>query len=461
MSFILYDIIFLVLFTLAVAIFLYKRKHNLKREGLLFLYRTKVGIKVIDSITQKFSRILKPMQYLIIGCGYALMIAIIGIFIRFAYFYLTSSEAVKALKVPVIMPLIPYLPDLFNIEFLPPFYFTYWILIIAVIAVSHEFAHGIFMRLNKIRILSTGFGFLGPFLAAFVEQDEKQMKKAKKFSQLSILAAGTFANVLATIVFGLILWLFFVSAFTPAGVNFNTYSVSMINVSAISAISFLSPETPQNFTFAMISAGNRTYFADKGVLEAINASKTDSIAVFDDSPAFNAKLAGAIAEINGKKILSLDELNKTLSSYKPGDKITIRTIVKNKTINSYELTLAEKNGRAFLGIGLIPLKSSGFFSKFYLLLAKIKDPFVYYESKIGDFGIFIFNLLWWITLLNISVALMNMLPAGMFDGGRFFYLTILGITKKEKIAKWVYRISTWTLLILVAFMIIRWIFAFL
>jgi hypothetical protein len=316
MSFILYDVTFLVLFALFIIIFLYLKRHNLKREGLLYLYRTKFGLKVIDFTTKKFSGLLKPLQYVIITSGYLLMVFMIWLLARFAYFYITSSYAVKAIKIPVVMPLIPYLPELFKVDYLPPFYFTYWIIIIAIIAIPHEFAHGIFAKLNKIGIRSTGFGFLGPFLAAFVEQDEKQMQKANKFSQLSVLAAGTFANLVVGIVFALILWLFFASAFTPVGVNFNTYSIEPVNISAITSISNVSIN---NQTFLKISAGNQSYFTDTAFYEEIQKNETPYILAYDDSPAFNAGLSGAIAEIDGNKILSYDDLNSTLSSYKPCD----------------------------------------------------------------------------------------------------------------------------------------------
>ena len=71
-------------------------------------------------------------------------------------------------------------------------------MILAIVAIIHEFAHGIFMRKYKIHIKSTGFGFfpffLPVFLAAFVEQDEKSMNKASIFQQKAVLAAGTFAK---------------------------------------------------------------------------------------------------------------------------------------------------------------------------------------------------------------------------------------------------------------------------
>lgn len=457
MNIILYDIIFFVLFTLFVVIFLYKRRRNLKREGLLYLYRTKLGMEFIEWTTKKYPKLLKKMQYLIISSGYALMFFGLWFIIKMTYTYITSPYIAKALKVPIIMPLIPYLPELFKIDFLPPFYFTYWIIIIAIIAIPHEFAHGIFARLNKIRILSTGFGFLGPFLAAFVEQDDKQMQKAKKFSQLSVLAAGTFANVLMTIVFGLILLLFFTTAFTPAGVNFNIYSIDIINVSSISNIT---ENYLDNGTLVQIKASNKSYFADIEMLNDSLIANETYILVFDDSPALREKLAGAIVEVNGKKIKNPDDLNSTLVSYKPGDNIIITTVAKDKSKKEYNITLAEKDGRALLGIGIIPQEHSGAFSWFYNLLAKIKDPAVYYESKIGNFGIFIFDLLWWIVLISLSVALVNMLPLGIFDGGRFFYLSIWGLTGSKKVGEIAFKFSTWLLLGIIFLMLVKWMLVF-
>jgi len=438
---------------------LYKRKHNIKREGLLYLYRTKVGIRFIEWTNNKSGKILKKLQYVIIASGYLLMFFGLWFIIKATYLYLTSPYLAKALRVPIITPLVPYITNLFNISFLPPFYFTYWIIIIAIIAIPHEFAHGIFARLNKIKILSTGFGFLGPFLAAFVEQDEKQMKKAKKFSQLSVLAAGTFANVLMTVLFGLILLLFFTTTFSPAGVSFNTYSYDVINISAITATGSVYFD---NSTLLEVQANNKTYFTDEQSLNDSLSNNKSYIMAFDDSPALRAKLSGVILEIDGKKITGYSDMNSTLNSYKPGDNITITTInpdSKNNTI--YNITLAEKDGKAFLGVGFQYQKRTGFFSVFYGLFEKVKDPFIYYKSVLGDFGIFIFNLLWWIVVISLSVALVNMLPLGIFDGGRFFFLTVWAITRKRKIAENAFKISTWFLLFLVFAMMAKWLMIFL
>lgn len=225
-----YDILFLILFTLVAIIFLYRKRKNLKRQGLLYLYPTKIGINIIDRTAKKYSKILKPLQYVVVACGYALMLIMLYAIIKFSYSYITSPTIAQQIKIPVVMPLVPYIDKLFNLSFLPSLYFTYWIIIIAVIAIPHEFSHGIFARLNKIKVHSTGFGFLGPFLAAFVEPDEKELSKSKKFPQLSILAGGTFANIVMSILFAILIWIFFVLAFVNSGVVFSMYSSSLVNL---------------------------------------------------------------------------------------------------------------------------------------------------------------------------------------------------------------------------------------
>src|SRR3989344_1352741 len=105
------DIALLFLFTISVSIFLYIKRRNLKKEGILYLYRTSVGLKLIDWFGKKNARWLKPLQYVVLFCGYSLMISMVYILIKLAYLYITSPFIAKALKIPVIFPLIPYLPD--------------------------------------------------------------------------------------------------------------------------------------------------------------------------------------------------------------------------------------------------------------------------------------------------------------------------------------------------------------
>src|SRR3989344_4142235 len=171
-----YDLSFLVIFTLFVIIFLYSKRKNIAREGLLYLYKTQVGVKLIDYIGRKFGKQIRSLHYVIISISYLLFAGIMFIIGQAIYIYLKVPEITSVIKTPPLLPLIPYFPQLFGAKNLfPPFYFVYFLAAIVIVAFVHEFSHGILAKANNVRIKSTGVAFLGPILGAFVEQDEGQM----------------------------------------------------------------------------------------------------------------------------------------------------------------------------------------------------------------------------------------------------------------------------------------------
>lgn len=469
MGFIAYDLTFLVVFTLLVALFLYTRKHNLKRDGLLYLYRTKFGIQVINWTAKKYAKILKPMQYVVIASGYILMTIVLWWIARLTWVYLTSETLAREIRVPVVTPLVPYIDKLFAVDFLPPFYFTTWIIVIAIIAIPHEFAHGIFAKLNKIRIHSTGFGFLGPFLAAFVEQDEKDMNKASKFSQLSVLAAGTFVNVLSTIFFAIVLWLFFALAFAPAGVMIGGYATASINMSEVTTVdgvpidSFLNLDEKEDALVTLETPEN-TYLVPANTLEIALDRKLNLVSVYEDAPAVKNDLFGAITSVNDVPTTTYEELRMQIHNKQPGDTVTIETF-DNKETSKAEVVLGDYQGQAFLGITSAPQRRevSGALSLYRLFDPRSVATFesgTHFAPVFGDLGIFIYDLLWWTVIICLSVALVNMLPVEIFDGGRFFYLTIWGLTGNENIAAKAFKASTWIILLIVLAWMVKWVTIF-
>ena len=465
-----YDLALLVLFAIFISIFLYSKRSNLKKEGLLFLYKTSWGIKLIERVGNRYQKTLKFLGYISITLGYFLMATMLYLFVKIIYLYVAYPAIVREIKIPPIMPLIPYLPGIFKLDFLPEFYFTYWIIILAVIAITHEFAHGIFAALNKVRIKTTGFGFfpyfLPVFLAAFVELDEEEMAKKKKIPQMAILSAGTFANTITAILFFFIIWLFFIGTFVPTGVVFNDYSYSVIAISSITSINnnLLNNPTYEdvvalagNRSLNEIKVGERVYVGIKAM-----DNNLEKIALYDDSPAINNNLTGAIMEINNVKIDSVEKLGEELKKYSPGQEITMK-INDGTGIKEQKITLGENpedKTKPWIGIGFQIQEKSGIIGNVYGMLSSFKNPNIYYESKWGNFGLFIYNLLWWLVLISISVALVNMLPVGIFDGGRFFYLTIWGITKSEKKANYAYKFMTYFFLFLLFVLMLFWALSF-
>ncbi|MFH1586214.1 MAG: site-2 protease family protein [archaeon] len=462
MNFVVYDLIFLALFSIFVVWFLWRNKKRVEREGILYLYRTQVGVKILNYIGKKYKRTLDFLSYLIVIVGYALMIFFTYYMVKVVYYYFIYPQFTELFDGPPLMLLIPYFPQIFGVsEFFPAFYFTYFLVAIAIVAIVHEGAHGIFMRRYGIGVKSTGFGFLGPILAFFVEQDEKDMPKKPIFQQLTVLAAGVFANLIIGIVFLGLLIFFFSSFYTPYGVTIVGYSASNILTTNINELT-ISDEMIQinGEDLVRVDINGKSYFAPESILELDPEEIKNTKAVmtlYQNQPAIHVGLKGTIIKINGVETRSLEALQGEFSKFKVGDEIQIQTDY-NGEIDNYDITLGEsyeEAGKPVVGIGI---GSENPLRVFAIIDNLFKEPGIDYRADSNpELMDFIFLLLEWVILINILVALFNMLPLGIFDGGRFFYLTILAITKNEKFANKAFRFMTIALLLMVTSLMVIWV----
>ena len=483
-----YDIGFLILFSLFVFLFLHKRRKNLKKEGIMYLYRTRVGIKFIDYIGTKYKKFLTVYAFLGVVFGYLFMASMIWFLYKLLEVYLFNPEIVRAIKIPPLMPLIPYLPEAFSVSFLPPFYFTYWIISIAVIALFHEFAHGIIARRYNIRILTTGFGFLGPFLAAFVEPDEKEMEDKPKYQQLAVLSAGVFTNLILAVLFFLLLSVFFLYAYVPAGAIFNTYTPGVVEMAGIGMIggkmvndnsvegilkliednnledSLILGDSGNDLKLTEVIVDGDKYYTNINNLEfqLENPVVEGKIALFGDFPAINAGLRGAIIGIDDKKVSDMKDLGNILGDYNVGDEVTITTKEGNEILE-FDLVLGEYPndlGRAIIGINLATQSNERILGKITEFFNFFKEEGTKYEARFNpELVLFIYNLIWWLALINLSVALVNMWPVAIFDGGRFFMLTVWAITGSEKFAMRAFKFVTYLILASLALLMVGWFLA--
>jgi len=453
MNFMIFDLGLLVLFVTLVSLFLYKKRKEIEKEGLLWLYHTSWGVKLIKHAGEKYKKTIKFASYISVYLGYILMTLMLWFFGRIVWLYAFHGDVVKSVKLPPIMPLIPYLPQIFKLSWLPPFYFSYWIIILAIIAVTHEFFHGIFAASDKIKTKTTGFGFFPfffpIFLAAFVNLDEKSMEKRKNFSQRAVLSAGTFANTLTAILGVLLMAGFFITSFSPAGVAYDSYAYGVTNITDIAQINGVNINW-SNFNVdeynvsskSLIKINNKTFYGIKAIDTANGIA-----AVYYDAPAIRNNITGPISKINGEKIDSLNKLSQVINSYSVGDEVTIETYDGNK-IDRINITLSEnpeKKNTPWIGVSFDVSNSNSIMSKFVRAVTFYKKPHIYYAPDF-EFAQFIYDFLWWLILISFSVALVNMLPMGIFDGGRFFYLTVLAITKSKKTAEKSFKILTQILL---------------
>ncbi|MBT4376458.1 site-2 protease family protein [archaeon] len=464
MNFLILDISLMVLFLIFVSLFLYRKKKEIKKEGVLWLYHTKWGVKIIKKFGEKNKKLLKILSHVSVWLGYALMAGMIWLFIKIVWIYIFNADVVRAVKIPPIMPLIPYLPQVFKLDFLPPFYFTYWIVILAVIAITHEFFHGIFAAANKVETKTTGFGFFPfffpIFLAAFVNLNNKIMEKRSNFSQRAILSAGTFANILTAILGVLLLWGLFAAAYVPSGVVFDDYAYDIVNFDEIMSIdgipfdaSLDSSVKLQTNSTNILTKDGTNYVAIKSV-----SAKDKILALYRDAAAINANLYGPIVEVNNQEITTMESFQYELGQYSPGQTITLTTEIGGEE-TEYEITLGispEDNTKAWIGVVFFDTSPRGLVGKISSVTTLYKEAHVYYAPKM-EWISFIYDLIWWLILISFSVALVNMLPVGIFDGGRFFYLTVLAITKNEKVAEKSFKGITKVFLALLVLIMVFWV----
>ena len=129
-------------------------------------------------------------------------------------------------------------------------------------------------------------------------------------------------------------------------------------------------------------------------------------------------------------------------------------------MNEYVVVLGEHpedSSRAYLGVGHNVAEPRGFIQGFLAKFMSFKESSTYYETTWdGDFVFFIYHLLWWVMIINLLVALFNMMPLGMLDGGRFFYLGVWGIFGSEKWAKRAYVAATYLILFMFVLMMFFW-----
>jgi membrane-associated protease RseP (regulator of RpoE activity) len=453
-SFVFYDLTFLIIFSAFVALFLYRKRKTgaMKREGIIFMYRTQLGVRAINWVGDNLKKTLSFLKYIIVAIGLVLMAGIIWLLGQTLMIYVTRPEIMQYIKAPPIAPLIPYFPKLFGMEsFFPPFYFTYFIVALAIVAVAHEFSHGIFMRRFGIKIKSTGLVFLGPILGAFVEENRNQFEKKGKLEQMTVLGAGVFANVLLALIFYGLYVAFFAVSFSPGGYIFNTYATTSIPLANVSGF-----VDDGNLTAVIV--GNETYYIDDGLATQLQMNASQ-LFVYLDAPAVKAELKGAIVQANDIKIMEGDNLREFLESKNPGDEVTFITEMDG-IINNYTMVLAEHPADpsiAYMGVGFRKAVPKGFIQNFFSLFMSFKNPSTHYvPTWDGDFVYFIYHLLWWVMIINLLVAFFNMMPLGMLDGGRFFYLTILSITHSEKFAKGLFKVTTYAILFLFLLLMFFW-----
>lgn len=365
-------IIFLFLLTLI----LFLKRKNIKMQKIVYpliyflMYKTKIGLRPMDMIAKKNKKFLNYLGYFMIFLGFAGMVFIVYILIQNIYNIIVTPAAAPG--VALVLP--------FKVKgsFYVPFF--YWIISIFVIATVHEFSHGIMSRLHGVKIKSSGLAFLAVIIpiipAAFVEPDEKMLRKKPKNQQLSILAAGPFANIM--LAFVVLLISFFVV--TPVANN-------IIEANGVLV---------QGYVDDVIYPAQEAGIKEGEIIQGIDNATVKTMGKFGD----------ALREKN------------------PGDSVVIKTDKK-----SYNVTLAKnpENNQSYLGV-------------YISQSTRVKPGFrARYGIFTANTILWLVGLLYWLYLLNLGIGLFNLVPIGPIDGGRMVHVALLKFFKKKRAERiWIF-----------------------
>ncbi|MBI2671608.1 site-2 protease family protein [Candidatus Woesearchaeota archaeon] len=328
------DIIFAVIFYILLFLFYLFNKNKFEVKGkVLFIYRTKFGIKLMDRIAKKLRIFLTPLSYLSILVGFAGMAFILFVLLRGTFDLLFVPNAQPALA-PVLPGVkVPGLPDLS---------FWHWIITIFIVALIHEFSHGIFARLYKLNVKSSGILALGPILGAFVEPDEEKMKKVPKKEQLAILSAGAFSNIVLAIL------VFLIVSFVSAPLQ----------------------EKLMDFKGIEVNSLNPGFPAEKAALP----------------------VPFIISSINNKELNNLEDFISATDKIKPNQKLILGT--DKGIFNLITTKNPDNNSKGFIGISNLAVKNelkqsiNPFFGKAILWFLRLV-----FWLFVVNLGIGLFNLL--------------------------------------------------------------------
>ncbi len=301
---------------------------------------------------------------------------------------------------PGIAPVIPGVQIPNVPTFLtPPIYVWGAFLIILVV---HEFSHGALMKRAKLKIKSTGLLLLGLLpIGAFVEPDEKLLKKSSEKNQLRVYAIGPASNIYSMIVFFVIIALVS-TAFAP----------------------MIMPK---------IEGMEKEIVLDSVVIEEV----LEDYEICGND--FNVPAQGVIEEgwilrkHNGIELKTAYDFKQAFS--KPNK--TVSMIFETQTGEIVELEI-ERNQRNEIGIvtGLN-----------YVQGKEPTQEYINLLSILNGFSIFF----GWLLMLSFAIAMINFLPMDPFDGGKMakiVFLPYFGFLKmgKADTEKFIGRLMLWIVL---------------
>ena len=384
-------------FFAGIALFFWRRRKKVQREfGFILLYRTQKGLSFVRKLATRFKGFWKAFGYIGIPVGFLAMVGIL---------YILTNGVINMFAHPeAAMPSAGLvLPGAETSIFGPIIFVSIWyfLLGIGITILVHEGCHALVAKAHDFKLKSAGVGLMAVLPFAFVEPDEAQIEKAEAKKQLSIFAAGPFANICTAAIFILIAVFLLLPAIS------SSMHVEGIRVDEI---------------------------AEDSPIANTSLEVGDIITQIDDVSFENIDTVpyGITFPPSADNSIGADKSKLGFLFTVPNQNVTIYT--NNKTINVITATNPEDSSRGWMGINK---------------MTQIIKP----KPEVNELGImglgFIYAFSIWVFMFNLGIGLINLLPIGPLDGGRMVK-TVLLKTNRKKLAKYILSIlSSFSLLILI------------
>lgn len=392
-----------IVFIVLLSIFLYIRRDKLEVQGsfpflYMLLYKTKLGLDKMDRWSKSKPKLFLYLAYI------SLFIGIIGIFISLGLMFWQLKLIMElGLKQAggFVLPIKTSSGTIMGIPVVAP-PFIEWLIALIVLVVVHEFAHGVIAQRFKVKIKSSGFAFGAFFVpilpAAFVEPDEKQLKKVSWWKQICVFGAGSTSNF----IFGILFYLIFVFVAVP----FTTNTMQINNVT---------------FDGVMNESSLKDYNIENGTITKINGKNIST---------YSFTVANGVGLGMTDRVFVNEFLNLTANE-------TLTLTINNKVYNLSTFENPNINNSGMIGI---------------------MNPQVNLNPQEGlkylsTFPLFFQRLIFWIVLLNIGIGIMNLLPLWITDGGQITRTLLFKYIKNKKTVYRILNFVSYITLILIIFML--------
>jgi len=261
-------------------------KRGVTVEPFFFMLKTSYLNQRLEFISKRRKRLWRMIWNLGVVVAFGQMIFII--------YFMSHNLFQLAYRTPQAAGMFLLLPGVtVSLETLP-----YIIIALAVVLLTHEFAHAVASLTDNVPVKSSGLFLAFIIPGGFVELDEDKLEKSKLATKLRVFSAGSSTNIAAWLVVSLLL------------VNFTVTISPLYNGPSGILVS--------------------------GVIENGGASKAD-IGKWD-----------VIYTINNQSIKDINELARFMSTVKPGTVLSLKT--DRGYVNVETQPHPQDSTRALLGI---------------------------------------------------------------------------------------------------------------